>query len=131
MPQMPAASSPDFAAELAIRLNEVAPDGFTVIADNVSVVLRHNGGFVGSTDMAELIEDSENLDLLPENLETAARAVLSNVQDWIADTTTEPWPGERSLPNPDAHVTGDRLEMWWGDQDNPVLKLRPLDLAAI
>ena len=128
---MPAASSLKFAAELAIRLNEVVPDGFTVVAEDENVVLRHNGKVVGSTGMAEIVESSENLDHLPQNMETGARAILSNVQDWIADTTTEPWPGKRSLPNPDAQVTGERLEAWFGDQDNPVLKLRPLDLAAV
>lgn len=131
MPQTPAASSLRFAAELAERLAEVVPAGFAVDASDVTVVLRHDGAMVGSTDMAELVEDSENLHLLPDNLETAARAILSNVQDWIADTTTEPWPGDHSLPNPDAHVIGDRLEMWFGDRDNAVLTLRPLDLATI
>ena len=131
MTQQPGASSPDFAAELASRLNEVAPEGYTVNAENVTVVLRHHGAVVGSTEMAELVEDSENPDLLPESLETAARAILSNVQDWISDSSYQPWPGERSQPAPDAHATADRLEMWYGGQDHPVLKLRPLALATV
>jgi hypothetical protein len=126
--QTPAASSPDFAAELATRLNEVVPDGFTVIAEHENVVLRHNGEVIGSTSMADLVESSENLDHLPENLETAARAILSNVQDWIADTSYEPWPGTQSQPNPGAQFSDGILAMWFGDQENPVLSLAPLGL---
>jgi len=126
---MPVASSPDFAAELAVRLNEVVPAGFTVAAENVSVRLSHEGRFVGATDMAELVEDSENFDDLPANAATAARAILSNVQDWITDITHDPWPGTRSLPNPDARVQDHVLDMWFGGDDDRVLVLRPLDLG--
>lgn len=131
MTQTPLASSPQFASELATRLAEVIPAGFTVAADDVSVRLAHNGQVIGSTDMAELVEDSENFDDLPANLESAARAILSNVQDWIADTTAEPWPGERGLPDADAAVTDSILAMWWGARDNAVLALRPLDVADL
>ncbi|MBA2323347.1 MAG: hypothetical protein H0V92_04770 [Pseudonocardiales bacterium] len=87
---------------------------------------------LGSTGMAALVEDSENLDHRPENLETAARAVLSGVQDWIADTTTQPWPGAGGqMPNPDARVRSDAIEMWFGDDDQPVLRLRPIRLSDI
>ena len=102
--------------------------GFTVIAEHENVVLRHNGEVIGSTSMADLVESSENLDHLPENLETAARAILSNVQDWIADTSYEPWPGTQSQPNPGAQFSDGILAMWFGDQENPVLSLAPLGL---
>jgi len=46
--------------------------------------------------MAELVEDSENFDDLPENAATAARAILSNIEDWVAHATAAPWPGERN-----------------------------------
>jgi hypothetical protein len=126
--QAAAASSRRFAAELADRLNEVVPAGFAVTADDVSVELRRDGQFVASTDMAELVQDSENLDDLPANLETAARAIMSNIQDWIADATSDPWPGIRSQPNPSASVQDHQLHMWFGDADGQVLSLRPLDL---
>lgn len=129
MTQAPAASSRRFAAELADRLNEVVPTGFAVTAEDVTVELRRGDQFVGSTDMAELVEDSENLDDLPANLETAARAIMSNIQDWIADATSDPWPGIRSQPNPNARVQDQTLHIWFGDADGQVLSLRPLDLG--
>ena len=129
--QKPLASSPKFAAELAERLTEVMPAGFTVAAEGVSVRLTHDGRIVGSTDMAELVEGTENFDDLPANAASAARAILSNVHDWISHATTEPWPGQLSLPDVDAVVTGHVLEMWWGERDDAVLTLRPLDLGDI
>lgn len=129
MTQTPLASSPRFAAELAERLAEVMPAGFTVAAKDVSVRLSHDGQVIGSTDMAELIEDSENFDDLPANAATAARAILSNVQDWISHATAAPWPGQHNLPDADASVTGHVLEMWFGDHDDRVLSLRPLDIG--
>lgn len=131
MTQRPAASSRKFAAELAESLAEVVPEAFTVTASDETVVLHHNGAVIGSTDIAELVEASENLDYLPENLATAARAILSNVQDWITDTTYQPWPGVQSQPNPDAEVSGTTLVMWFGDRDDAVLTLRTLDLAEL
>jgi hypothetical protein len=128
VPQTPAASSSEFAAALAARLNEVAPEGFTVIAEHATVAIRQHGGVTGFTDVAELVESSENLDHLPKNLSTAARAILSAVQDWIADTSNQPWPVTTRQPNPGVRVTGTHLAMWFGDPDEPMLTLRPLDV---
>lgn len=106
------------------------PDGFAVIAEDESVILRHGSEVIGSTGMAELVESSENLDHLPGNLETAARAILANVQDWVASRSAQPWPGERSQPNPDARMTGQQLRLWYGDQNDPVLELPPVELTG-
>jgi hypothetical protein len=129
--QVPAATSHEFAVELADRVNEVVPAGFAVTADEVSVVLSQDGARIGSTDMAELVESSENLDHLPDNLRTAAWAILSNVQDGIADTTATPWPGERSQPNPRVEIVGDQLRMWFGEAESPTLELRALTVPVI
>jgi hypothetical protein len=53
---------------------------------------------------------------------------MSNIQDWIADATSDPWPGIRSQPNPNARVQDQTLHIWFGDADGQVLSLRPLDL---
>jgi len=126
----PVVSSPDLAAELAIRLNEVAPDGFTVIAEHTYVAVRHNGEFIGRSGAAEFLESIEGIQNPTEAIERAARVILDTVQDYFSDASTEPWPGTRDQPNPGIRLRNDRLEMWFGDQDNPVLKLRPLDLAT-
>jgi hypothetical protein len=126
--QAPAASSREFAADLAVRLNDVVPAGFTVTSDGQTVVMHHNGQRLGSTNMAEIIAASENPDDVPGNMEAGSRAILNTVQDWIADESTEPWPGISDMPSPEAQVVGGRLVMWFGAQDRPVLELRPLKL---
>jgi hypothetical protein len=128
---MPAATSHEFASALAERLNAVAPAEFSVAADDVDVVMTYRGQWVGSTGMAELVESSENLDHLPDNLATAAEAIMASVQDWIADSTGRPWPGTRSQPNPHAAVCGNQLSMWFGDDPGaPTLALPDLTVPA-
>lgn len=126
----PGASSLKLAAQLAERLNEVAPDGFTVTAEDIAVVVSHNGEFVGASEAPAILETVEGIRDPGEAIVTAAAAVISGVQDFIADTSAEPWPGTRDQPDPDVRRTGDQLEMWFGDEDNPVLKLRALDLTT-
>jgi hypothetical protein len=90
-----------------------------------------DGARIGSTEMAELVEDSENLEYLPDDLRTAASAILSNVQDWISDATAAPWPGTRSQPNPGVEIDGDQLRLWFGERDSPVLELRSLTVPVV
>ncbi len=55
-------------------------------------------------------------------------AAARRAKDYIADTTTEPWPGTGgSQPNPDARVEADAILMWFGPEDAPVLRLPPID----
>ena len=78
-----------------------------------------------------ILETVEALREPRENLETAVRATLSGVQDYIADATTEPWPGiGGQQPNPDARVHEETVSMWFGAEDAPVLRLPPAASSA-
>ena len=124
-------SSHDLAAALADRLDELAPPGINVDARGADLVVLHDGHVVGISGAPAILETVEALREPRENLETAVRAALAGVQDYIAQTTTEPWPGTaRSQPNPDARVSSDAVLMWFGPEDAPVLRLRPIDLTA-
>lgn len=125
----PIASSPGLAAELAIRLNEVAPDGFTVEAENTYVTVRHLGELVGRSGAAEYLDSVAGGQSPVEAIERAARVILDTVRDYIVDISTRPWPGERSGADPGVVMSGSVLEMWFGDRSDPVLTLRALDLA--
>ncbi|HEX4253229.1 MAG TPA: hypothetical protein VH008_35530 [Pseudonocardia sp.] len=125
----PVASSPGLAVELATRLNEVAPDGFTVEAENTYVTVRHRGEFVGRSGAARFVDSVEGNQSPVGAIERAARVILDTVQDYFVDISTRPWPGERSGADPGVQVSGSVLEMWFGDRSNPVLTLRALDLA--
>ena len=126
----PVASSPGLAAELAIRLNEVAPDGFTVEAENAYVTVRHLGELVGRSGAAEYLDSVAGNQSPVEAIERAARVILDTVRDYFVDISTRPWPGERSGAEPGVVMSGSVLEMWFGDRSDPVLTLRALDLGA-
>jgi hypothetical protein len=125
----PVVSSPDLATELAIRLNEVAPAGFTVEAENNQVTVRHLGELVGRSGAAEVLDSVEGTQSPVEAIERAARVILDTVRDYFVDTSTRPWPGERSGADPGVSMSGSVLELWFGDRSDPVLTLRAIDLT--
>ena len=123
-------SSHDLAVALADRLNEVTPSGITVrVHEGSGLAVLQDGEVVGISGAPAILETVEALRDPKENLETAVRAALSGVQDYIAHATTEPWPGAGgSQPNPDARVEPNAIHMWFGPADTPVLSLPPIDL---
>jgi hypothetical protein len=124
-------SSHDLAVALARRLDDVAPVGITVRADDSGLAVLHDGQLVGISGAPAILETVEALHEPAENLETAVRAALSAVQDYIAEATTEPWPGTGGRqPNPDARLEANSISMWFGSEDAPVLRLTPIDLIA-
>ena len=124
-------SSHDLAVALARRLDDVAPAGVTVRAQASGLAVLHAGRVVGISGAPAILETVEALREPDENLETAVRAALSAVQDYIAEATTEPWPGTGGgQPNPDARVEASTVSMWFGPEDAPVLRLPPIDLTA-
>ena len=110
--------SRELAALLSTRLQEVVPDGVVVTADGADVVVRIDGDESRNGTAAILDEDGSTAD----EVVTAAYAVLSHVQDAVAGSTTEPWPGTGTvLPLPEAEIRDGRLLAWFGDREAPVL----------
>jgi hypothetical protein len=73
--------------------------------------------------------------LLEDELVEAALSVLDVTQQWIAEETTQPWPavagpGYGGFPDPGVEVVEDKLYMWFGHKDAPVLRLEPLDVGG-
>ncbi len=124
-----AASSRDLAAALAERLNEVAPAGVTVRATGTEVEVIQDGRVVGGSSAAVSL-DMDGEGLPEERIGSIAAAVISGVQDEITEALTEPWPARNGrMVNPDTRQTGAVTEMWFGDVDNPVLRLRPITVV--
>ena len=75
----------------------------------------------------ELVFEDELLD--------QARDTLDRLQTEIAHNTTEPWPARAGrgyrggLPVPHAELVEDRLHLWFGPRDHPILKFTPLDFG--
>lgn len=121
-----AALSREVAAALAERLAEVVPKEFIVTADGASIVLNRAGIVVGGSSAPAVLEqDGEGLP--EERVGAVAAAVLGSVQDDISESLAEPWPTLGGvMVNADARQAGDVVEMWFGDEQGPAVRLRPM-----
>jgi len=59
-----------------------------------------------------------------------ALQLMSNVQDLVSQTTTDPGPpivvnGRRDMAMPDAAIDEDDLQMWYGDRHAQALRRLP------
>lgn len=61
-------------------------------------------------------------------LALACESVLSNMQDFIAESTSTPWPGEATdeLPLPDVEVTDTEIWLWYGQRATPTRVMGPI-----
>lgn len=67
-------------------------------------------------------------DPMKTSLVRASELVLNDLQDFVTEATTEPWPGSGGPPRPGTRLTGRFIELWFGDHDNPAVRLRSLAL---
>ena len=125
------ASSRELAAALADRLNQIVPDGFTVRSEGVSVNVYQDDQDLGGSPALEILADRDGRSV-DEKIEAGVQAVLSDVQDRVIKARKGPWPGVSGrgtdLPMPDCRVTGDRLQLWFGDENAPVISVAPIEL---
>ena len=117
------------AAGLAERMREVVPPGIRIqeVGDTIwfaddSPSARSGGA--GTYACQVLHKDGD-----PEHrLVEACWRALDDLQDFIDESTTEPWPGTRNVPRPGAYIDGDEVLLWYGDIRHPALRLRPIPL---
>jgi hypothetical protein len=64
-----------------------------------------------------------------EEIERTVPGIASEIQDFIAEETATPWPGEKQMPTPSAAVRDAVLEVWYGDENDPILRLDPIEFA--
>jgi hypothetical protein len=119
-----------FARELAAALAASLPDGVTASAEGALITIEPPDG-AGVTTVLD-IEPDEIGDA--EVYADAAEGVLSLAQDVVCEALDATWPAAGGasvdLPIPGARVDGDTLRLWYGDEDAPVLELRPVTIAS-
>lgn len=122
------------ALALADSIGIALPSGFTVSGEGGMVCLYENDAFTGGSDMPGVLEDEHDGSTLAETLETIGCSVLSAVQDWIADTTTDPWPvdADGRMAECGARADAHRLYLWYGGSEaGAVITLRPVELGPL
>jgi len=130
---IPERLSPErFAAAVADRLDAIMPRGLSVRAEGTTVSLYDPSCWPASS-AAEIMTDDDDRSIV-ERVETAARSILNATQDVVMESTREQWPrptGAANAPYPDARIVGERLQMWFGDEAAPALRLEPVDLTEL
>jgi hypothetical protein len=117
------------AHELARRMWDVVPPGIgvTVERDMLWFNSARHSGKAGTYACQWLYQgQGEPEQLLAE----ACRRALDDLQDFVDEATTEPWPGSRTVPYAGTRVEDGKVLLWYGDRDAPVLLLEPLPLDA-
>lgn len=117
-----------FAEILAQRLAAIVPDGISVEARDGMLWYfsdQANAGAAGTyvRDSFGVHGDSDE-----DNLVGIAVQALSEVQDYVSEATTDPWPGRTSQPPPHSEIRDGNLHLWYGDD---VLAAEPIPLAAL
>ena len=130
-----------FAALLAARLAAIVPAGFQVTLEDDMLWFRSDEGrfpgqqndyHTGSTGVwpHEDLLTCLKYDGTAEGCAAdAARHALDVLQDYIAEATHDPWPGQRTMPEPHAEVRGSMLHLWYGAADDVALACEPMPLT--
>ena len=117
-----------FARALAERLRPILPTGFAIAAEDDIVKVEAPDGFGASASMAHL----DPADAEPQDYADAAWNVLSMVQDVVSESSPDPWPAAigatADVAEPGTYLESGRVELYFGDEEQPVLRLDPIPL---
>ena len=114
------------ASALAERMQRVVPEGFVVLSRACFIHFQdQRSGHRSGTYGCEYAASAPSLDFLLIRV----RQALDDLQTFISESTTIPWPGTHNLPTAHAHVEGDALRMWYSDGDKPLLRLDDIRLS--
>jgi hypothetical protein len=78
-----------------------------------------NPGFAGMSGRSgTYVRENFNLDpedSLEERIRSVYERALDELQDFVDETSTEPWPGVHTIPPAHAEVRGSMVYLWYGD----------------
>jgi hypothetical protein len=117
------------ASALAERLAQVLPQGFSISSTGYELWLDTPDGYGNSAWAGAVDQNPTDLALYSG----AAWQVLNSIQDGVSVTLREPWllemvSGKRQMAMPDAKVVDGVLDLWYGQEDAPVIRLQPIKL---
>jgi hypothetical protein len=106
-------------------MNDVVPPGIRISVEGDLLAFRSDfdTGRAGSYACQWLHQGTGTL---AERVREACRLAFSDLQDFVDEETTEPWPGLRTPPTPYARLENDAVIVWFGDPEAPDLVLAPV-----
>jgi hypothetical protein len=118
------------AALLAECFAQVLPAGIAVTA--ADGMLWYSCSFVGGQAGSYVRENIGVFDGPDEEqIISVAVHALDDLQDYVSEAITDPWPGTTSQPPPHAEIRDSVLHLWYGEPDAVVLALAPVDIASL
>ncbi|MGH2770178.1 MAG: hypothetical protein ACRDJF_06600 [Actinomycetota bacterium] len=119
------------ARALVDRLSGLVPSGVSV-SSTAAVVTMGSATRSEDTEIERIVDQDGDL---RENVEAAALLVLDDLQDLLSECLKAPWPPVAGAPSelvsPQVEWSGDRLRLWYGDVDRPVLELCPIPVEEL
>jgi hypothetical protein len=113
------------AQELGDRMSEVVPPGIRISVEGDMLVFRSDFG-TGRAGSHACNWLSQGAGTLPERVREACQHAFSDLQDFVDEETTDPWPGRRTPPKPFARIENGSVVVWFGDLEAPDLAIRPV-----
>ena len=95
------------AQELCDRMKEVIPSGIGVSTEGERLVFRSSYS-TGRADSYACLWLHQGPGIMQERVREAVRLAFSDLQDFVDEETTEPWPGTISPTSPDARIEAGR-----------------------
>lgn len=113
------------ARELCDRMTDVIPSGIGVSTAGNRLVFRssYSSGRAGSYACQWLHNGTGSM---PERVREAACLAFRDLQDFVDEETTKPWPGTTSPPRPNARLEAGHVIVWFGDPQAPDLAIPPI-----
>lgn len=120
---------------LKVRLERIMPPNFQVEVEGDGLAISFNndaGVGLGQQLWSEGDSDKSNIELV-------VRSILSGVQDVITLNTKDIWPPNNKglgptddvLPLLDMRWKGRKLDIWFGNEHDPALRLMPINLDEL
>jgi hypothetical protein len=137
----------ELAAAVAERVNPALPEGFSVVAAHGVLRIRSSSSWTwAETDLRGITAGSENDVDLPDaavpreylfdRVAAAVEQFLSNLQDYISEELTVPWPEDRAtsrraMAMPFVAFDGHKLRSGFGHPQQPSVEFPLIELPPL
>jgi hypothetical protein len=115
------------AVDLSSRMEEVLPAGFAVVVDGDMLWFLFDGKRRSGSYACQWINSGQgSIEALTVR---ACELAVNDLQDFVIQKTTELWPSSGGrLAQPGVRLVERSIEIWLGEHDRPVARLRSLPL---